>query len=143
MAEQPRELTGRGAAFQRGRYIAPPDQGYMNATVRCRLPSGGLSAQQPVNDAVATLKTHIETQRYSRSNDGLWSIFQFFNNAETWRPSGNGNTLEWVIRIGKDPVTLPSGKPLTLRFELLHARNPQVFQKRYFPRLTCVADVAR
>jgi type VI secretion system protein ImpL len=77
------------------------------------------------------------------SNDGLWAIFQFFNKAETWHPSGNGSTLEWVIRIGKDPVLLPSNKPLTVRFELDMGASPQVFQKGYFSRLACVADVAK
>jgi type VI secretion system protein ImpL len=77
------------------------------------------------------------------SNDGLWAIFQFFNKAETWHASGNGNILEWVIRIGKDPVLLQSGKPLTVRFELDMAGSPQVFQKGYFSRMACVADVAK
>ncbi len=77
------------------------------------------------------------------SNEGLWAIFQFFHKAEQWRPTGAGNTLEWVIRIGKDPVTLPSGKPLTVRFELDMGAAPPVFQKGYFSRLTCVAEIAK
>jgi type VI secretion system protein ImpL len=77
------------------------------------------------------------------SNEGLWAIFQFFNKAEQWYPTGNGNTLEWVIRIGKDPVTLPNGKPVTVRLELDMGSAPPVFQKGYFPKLACVAEVAK
>jgi type VI secretion system protein ImpL len=77
------------------------------------------------------------------THEGLWAVFQFFNEAESWHPSGNGNNLEWVIRAGKDPMRLPSGKPLTISFELDMAGSPQVFQKGYFARMACVADVAK
>lgn len=77
------------------------------------------------------------------TSDGLWAIFQFFNKADTWKPMGTGNLLEWVIRIGKDPVMLPSGKPLTVRFDLDMNGGPQVFQKGYFSRMGCVAEVAK
>ena len=56
---------------------------------------------------------------------------------------GDAETLEWVIRIGKDPVTLPNGKPLTVRFDLSMPGVPPVFQKGYFALLACVADVAK
>ena len=95
------------------------------------------------HEAKATVKFGGGPDLAWSSNDGLWAIFQFFNKAETWRPAGNGNVLEWVIRIGKDPVTLPSGKPLTVRFELDMGGAPQVFQKGFFPRLSCVSDIAR
>lgn len=77
------------------------------------------------------------------SYDGLWAIFQFFNQADTWHPAGNGNILEWVVRAGKNPMLLPSGKPLTVRFELDMGATPPVFQKGYFARMACVADVAK
>ncbi len=77
------------------------------------------------------------------THDGLWAIFQFFNEAETWVPKGNDNVLEWIIRAGKDPMRLPSGKPLTISFELDMGGGPQVFQKNYFARMACVAEVAR
>jgi type VI secretion system protein ImpL len=95
------------------------------------------------HEAKATVKFGGGPDLAWSSNDGLWAIFQFFNKAETWRPSGSGNVLEWIIRIGKDPVTLPSGKPLTVRFELDMGGSPQVFQKGYFARMACVADVAK
>ncbi len=94
------------------------------------------------HEAKATVKFGGGPDLAWSTNDGLWAVFQFFHKAETWQPSGSGNVLEWVIRIGKDPVTLPSGKPLTVRFELDMAGAPPVFQKAYFPRMACVADVA-
>jgi type VI protein secretion system component VasK len=93
------------------------------------------------HEAKATVKFGGPELAWS-SNEGLWAIFQFFNKAEAWHPAGNGNLLEWVIRIGKDPVLL-GGKPLTVRFELDMGGSPQVFQKGYFSRLACVADVAK
>lgn len=77
------------------------------------------------------------------TNDGLWAVWQFFGKAEQWRQTGNTASLEWVIRIGKDPVTLPSGKPLTVRFDLDMGGAPAMFQKGYFSRLACVSEVAR
>jgi type VI secretion system protein ImpL len=77
------------------------------------------------------------------SYDGLWAVFQFFNQADTWHPAGNGNILEWIVRAGKNPMLLPSGKPLTVRFELDMGAFPPVFQKGYFARMACVADVAK
>jgi type VI secretion system protein ImpL len=95
------------------------------------------------HEAKATVKFGGGPELAWSTNDGLWAIFQFFNKAETWRPSGSGNMLEWVIRIGKDPVLLPGGKPLTVRFELDMGGSPQVFQKGYFSRMACVAEVAK
>jgi type VI secretion system protein ImpL len=95
------------------------------------------------HEARATVKFGGGPELAWSTNDGLWAVFQFFNKAETWRPSGNGNVLEWIIRIGKDPVTLPGGKALTVRFELDMGGAPQVFQKGFFNRMGCVADVAK
>lgn len=95
------------------------------------------------HEAKATVKFGGGPDLAWSTNDGLWAVFQFFHKAETWQPNGSGNVLEWVIRIGKDAVTLPSGKPLTVRFELDMAGAPPVFQKGYFSRLACVAEVAR
>lgn len=78
------------------------------------------------------------------SNEGLWAVFQFFEEAERWQPAAPGSwQLEWVVRAGKNAMTLPSGRPLTVRFELNMGSAPPVFQKGYLSRLGCVADVAR
>ena len=50
-------------------------------------------------------------------NDGLWAVFQFFEEAERWVPAGGSYQLEWTVRAGKKAMTLPSGKPLTVRFD--------------------------
>ena len=65
------------------------------------------------HEAKATVKFGGGPDLAWSDNDGLWAIFHFFDKAERWQPSGNGYTLEWVIRIGKDAVKLPSGAPLT------------------------------
>jgi type VI secretion system protein ImpL len=83
-----------------------------------------------------------ETPLTWSNDEGLWAVFQFFGKAEQWRPAGTGNVLEWVLRLGKDPV-LANGKPLTVRFELDMGGGPQVFQKGFLSRLGCVAEVAK
>ena len=95
------------------------------------------------HEARATVKFGGGPDLTWSSDQGLWAAFQFFGKAEQWQRSGNANLLEWVIRIGKDPVRLPSGKPLTVRFELDMGGGPELFQKAYFSRLGCVADVAK
>jgi len=76
-------------------------------------------------------------------NDGLWAVFQFFEEAERWVPSAGAYQLEWTVRAGKKAMTLPSGKPLTVRFELNMGGAPPVFEKGYLSHLGCVADVAK
>jgi type VI secretion system protein ImpL len=76
-------------------------------------------------------------------HDGLWSVFRFFNKADHWTPAGSGQSLEWIIRAGKDPMKLPNGKALTVHFELDMNGGPAVFQAGYFSRFACVSDVAR
>jgi type VI secretion system protein ImpL len=76
-------------------------------------------------------------------NDGLWAVFQFFEDAERWVPAGGAYQLEWTVRTGKKPLTLPSGKPLTVRFELNMGSLPAVFEKGYLSKLGCVAEVAK
>lgn len=77
------------------------------------------------------------------NSEGLWAVFQFFAQAEHWQPSGQGNSLEWVVRTGKNPVTLPSGSPVIVKFELDMGATPPVFQKGYFSNMGCVAEVAK
>ncbi|MBZ5624057.1 MAG: hypothetical protein LAQ69_35965, partial [Acidobacteriia bacterium] len=72
---------------------------------------------------------------------GLWAAFRFFNAAESWQPSATGQTLEWVVRVGKTVATV-DGKPLTVRFDLQMGAVP-FFTKGYLSRLGCVAPVAR
>jgi type VI secretion system protein ImpL len=75
------------------------------------------------------------------NEDGLWAIFKFFYQADRTVPAGGGYTLEWVMRSGKDskPVMIEGGKELTVRFQA----DVPMFQKDFFARLACVADVAK
>ena len=76
-------------------------------------------------------------------NDGLWATWQFFAEAETWQAAGAGWNLEWVVRTGGKPLTLPNGKALTVKFQLDMGGGPPVFQKGYLSKMVCIADVAR
>lgn len=112
--------------------------------------SGGAAAAkqfvwqaQGTHEAKATVRFGGGPDLAWSSNDGLWAVFQFFHKAEQWRQTGNVASLEWVIRIGRDAVTLPGGKPLTVRFDLDMGGAPPVFQKGYLGRLACVSEVAR
>jgi len=94
-------------------------------------------------EAKASVKFGGTDLGWSR-NEGLWAVFQFFEEAERWQPtSGGAWDLEWVVRAGKNAMTLPSGKPLTVRFELNMGSAPPVFQKGYLSKLGCVAEIAR
>lgn len=78
------------------------------------------------------------------SNEGLWAVFHFFGKADHRQPTPNGELLEWTIRIGKEAVTLPGNKPLTVRLELIMpAGSFPVFERGIFSRLSCVSQVAR
>jgi type VI secretion system protein ImpL len=73
------------------------------------------------------------------NSQGPWAIFHFFDKAERWQASGPEYSLEWTIRIGKDPVTLPNGKALIVRVNLGGAASAILKS----PRLACVSQVAR
>jgi type VI protein secretion system component VasK len=103
--------------------------------------SGGAAQPKPfvwpgaAHEAVATVKLGGQDVTWS-NNDGLWALFQFFGKAERQQ----GNTLEWVARLGRDPM-LVNGKPLTVRVDV--EMNPPLYQRGYLSSLTCVAEVAR
>ena len=77
------------------------------------------------------------------SYDGLWSAFRLMGEAERWEPAGSGYNLEWVVRLGGKPVTLPSGAPLTVRFMLDMNGAPAFFRKGSLTGLRCVSQVAK
>ena len=71
--------------------------------------------------------------------DGLWSVFQFFGDFDTWDANNN---LSMVIRTGAGPVMV-EGKPLTVRYQLDMKGAPPVFRKGYLSGLRCVPRVAQ
>lgn len=75
------------------------------------------------------------------SYDGLWAVFQFFNDADKPIPSP-----EWMLKSGlsNKPVTSPlTNQPIVVHFNLDMMGNPPVFQKGYFQTLGCVSEVAK
>lgn len=150
----------RAAAFSDGLYagnspdphlnytLKPlPSEGIKNLNIALRIDgqtlaySGGVAlAKQFVwpgaaHEAVATVKFGGQDVTWS-NNAGLWALFEFFGKAERQE----GNVLEWVARLGKDPM-LVNGKPLTVRVEV--GMTPPLYQHGYFSNLACVAEVAR
>jgi len=73
------------------------------------------------------------------SQEGLWSVFQFFGDFDTWDANNN---LSRVLRLGKDPVRV-EGQPLTVRYQLDMKGAPPVFRKGYLSSLRCVPRVAQ
>jgi type VI secretion system protein ImpL len=124
-----------------------PSEGIHNLNIALRIDgqtlaySGGVAlAKQFVwpgaaHEAVATVKFGGQDVTWS-NNDGLWALFQFFGKAERQV----GNTLEWVARLGRDPM-LVNGKPLTVRVEV--EMNPPLYQRGYLSSFSCVSEVAR
>ena len=150
----------RAAAFSDGLYagnsadphlnytLKPlPSEGIKNLNIALRIDgqtlaySGGVAlAKQfvwpgPAHEAVATVKLGGQDVTWS-NNAGLWALFEFFGKAERQE----GNVLEWVARLGKDPM-LVGGKPLTVRVEV--GMTPPLYQRGYFSSLACVAEVVR
>jgi type VI protein secretion system component VasK len=76
------------------------------------------------------------------SGQGLWAVFHFFDQADRALPADSGQILEWIIRAGKVAMTV-EGKPVTVRFQVDMGNGPPLFQKGYFARLVCVAEIAK
>ncbi len=70
---------------------------------------------------------------YSFAYDGLWGVFDFFNDADKPPPSP-----EWTVRSGRQGKAL-----LVVHFELDMLGKPPMFQRGYFQNLACVAEVAK
>jgi type VI secretion system protein ImpL len=76
--------------------------------------------------------------------DGAWGVFHFFDDADKWQQTGSTYNIEWVLRIaGGRPVTAPSGKPVTVQFDLDTLGAPPILQKGYLGSLQCVPSVAK
>jgi type VI secretion system protein ImpL len=73
---------------------------------------------------------------------GLWAVFHFFDKAEFTVRADTGQILEWIIYGGKDPMTV-AGKPVKVRFQLEMGNMPPVFQKGFFGKMGCVAEIAK
>jgi type VI secretion system protein ImpL len=76
---------------------------------------------------------------------GTWGVFHFFAEADSFQPAGPTTyNIESVLRAaGGRPVTAPSGKPVTVQFELDTLGAPPILQKGYLSSLQCVSNVAK
>ena len=78
------------------------------------------------------------------SYEGTWGVFHFFADADKWQQTGSTYNIEWVLRVaGGRPVTAPSGKPVTVQFDLDTLGAPPILQKGYLSSLQCVSSVAK
>ncbi|WP_321476564.1 ImcF-related family protein [uncultured Paludibaculum sp.] len=79
------------------------------------------------------------------SYNGLWAVFRFFGDADKWQASGSGYNFEWVPRQGQSgqPMTLSTGKPLTVRYFLDMGTTAPIFQKNYLSGFQCVSQAAQ
>ncbi|HXB72185.1 MAG TPA: ImcF-related family protein [Candidatus Acidoferrales bacterium] len=110
--------------------------------------SGGAAVSTPFtwqaagpHDFKSTLKIGGQPADWL-SGQGLWAAFHFFDQAERAVPAESGQILEWIIRAGRGPMTV-DGKPVTVRFQLEMGNSPALFQKGFFSRMGCVADIAK
>ena len=78
------------------------------------------------------------------SYEGTWGVFHFFADADRWQQTGTTYNIEWVLRVaGGRPVTAPSGKPVTVQFDLDTLGAPPILQKGYLSSLQCVSSVSK
>jgi type VI secretion system protein ImpL len=69
---------------------------------------------------------------------GLWAVFVFFDDTESWRQTGATNSLEWKQKVGRTGRVTAS-----VQLELDMGGSPPVFQRGYLSGMACVAEVAR
>jgi type VI secretion system protein ImpL len=93
------------------------------------------------HSAKATVKFGGGPELVWSDNEELWAVFRFFRKADR-RQAGRTETLDWVIRIGKDPVKLRDGTALTVRLALDMQGGPPLFQPGYFAQMGCPASIA-
>ena len=75
--------------------------------------------------------------------EGLWAAFHLFQQATQSTPSSGVQVLDWITTTGGRPITLPSGRPLTVRIDLDLGSAPPLFLRGYLSRMTCIQEIAR
>ena len=80
-------------------------------------------------------------------HEGPWAMFHFFAESDSRvAAKGGGELFEWAVRsgAGNKPLTdAASGKPLVVRLVLDMNGPAPVFEKNYFARLGCIAQVSK
>ena len=77
------------------------------------------------------------------SSQGLWEVHKYFRTANEW-DGGNNLTYNYSqVGAGAQPIRLPSGQPLIVKWNLNMKGAPPVLRDRYLAGLKCVSRVAR
>lgn len=102
----------------------------------------------PSAEQRATITAQIGGQSVTlNSQQGPWAAFRLFHNVDRWvsegPADGSRHVVEWAVKSGGQPSTLPDGTPLKLAFRLDMGGNPPVFREGYFSGLKCPATVVR
>jgi type VI secretion system protein ImpL len=74
---------------------------------------------------------------------GLWAVFHFFAAASRIQQSGAGWIVQWSPTTSGQPMTLPNGQPVTIRFQVETNGAPFVFQPGFFSGLSCVSRIVQ
>lgn len=74
---------------------------------------------------------------------GTWALFQLLQQAETWRPVGDGYRVEWAL-VARGAGGAPESGALKVAAEIgLGGVNPAVFRKGFFGGTSCPSAPAR
>jgi type VI protein secretion system component VasK len=93
-----------------------------------------------VHEAKAWVRRDLQWANWG----GLWAVFRFFGQAHKSHANGPADMFEWMPRVlANQPMTLPNGNPMTIRYEVDMGNAPRVFQKDFFSSMRCVADIAK
>jgi type VI secretion system protein ImpL len=74
---------------------------------------------------------------------GLWAAFQFFAAASHFQRTGSEWTVQWSPTTSGQPMTLPNGQPVTIRFQVETNGTPFILQPDFFSGIACVSRMVR
>ncbi|HTY61539.1 MAG TPA: ImcF-related family protein [Acidobacteriota bacterium] len=79
-----------------------------------------------------------------QNRQGMWALFRFFADADRSTQIGNANSLEWIVRQGREgrPVSV-GGKELTYRFIVDTGGAEAIYQKNFLISMRCVSSAAQ
>ncbi len=77
------------------------------------------------------------------SGQGLWEVFKYFRTANEWDSNNNLTYNYSQVGAGAQPIRLPSGQPLIIKWNLNMKGAPPILRDRYLNSLRCVGRVAR
>lgn len=75
--------------------------------------------------------------------NGLWAVFQFFAAASHVDQTGSVWRVQWSPTTSGQPMTLPSGQPVVVQFDVSTNGAPFLFRRGYLSGLSCVARITQ